>query len=299
MPQCPRHPQFLSPQAVFPLLSAPYAPKTSPGGTAVGQACSTPFQKADLRGAGTVAGRTVPLTFAPPQPALCAHDAHGLCVRGRGAGVVNQSLPTGATSCGSGAPTATPGAGRAPAARPPAGRGPDQGWAPARKDSPGKRGLGPPGLPPTAACTAGREFSLPGLLLMRSNCFPSFFYQNSGSRLGREPFSPKEAPRFEGLLRGGQPEPPAGRSAHRKLGARRGPLTWRPPGCGRAWEGGGGLTPRTCLSGEALVHCETPRSWQRTPSPASTRPTQRAGVGGDQLRGPRSEWPVPCDTLAA
>lgn len=120
---------------------------------------------------------------------------------------------------------------------------------------------------------------------MRSNCFPSFFYQNSGSRLGREPFSPKEAPRFEGLLRGGQPEPPAGRSAHRKLGARRRPLTWRPPGCGRAWEGGGGLTPRTCLSGEALVHCETPRSWRRTPSPASTRHTQRAGVGGDQLRG--------------
>lgn len=131
---------------------------------------------------------------------------------------------------------------------------------------------------------------------MRSNCFPSFFYQNSGSRLGREPFSPKEAPRFEGLLRGGQPEPPAGRSAHRKLGARRRPLTWRALGCGRAWEGGGGLTPRTCLSGEALVHCETPRSWQRTPSPASTRHTQRAGVGGDQLRGPRSEWPVPCDT---
>lgn len=69
---------------------------------------------------------------------------------------------------------------------------------------------------------------------MRSNCFPSFFYQNSGSRLGREPFSPKEAPRFEGLLRGGQPEPPAGRSAHRKLGARRRPLTWRALGCGRA-----------------------------------------------------------------
>lgn len=69
---------------------------------------------------------------------------------------------------------------------------------------------------------------------MRSNCFPSFFYQNSGSRLGREPFSPKEAPRFEGLLRGGQPEPPAGRSARRKLGARRRPLTWRALGCGRA-----------------------------------------------------------------
>lgn len=46
----------------------------------MGQACSTPFQKADLLGAGTVAGRTVPLTFAPPQPALCAHDAHSRAV---------------------------------------------------------------------------------------------------------------------------------------------------------------------------------------------------------------------------
>lgn len=70
----------------------------------MGQACSTPFQKADLLGAGTVAGRTVPLTFAPPQPALCAHDAHGLCVRGRGAGVVNQSLPTGAPPAAEAAP---------------------------------------------------------------------------------------------------------------------------------------------------------------------------------------------------
>lgn len=70
----------------------------------MGQACSTPFQKADLLGAGTVEGRTVPLTFAPPQPALCPHDAHGLCVRGRGAGVVNQSLPTGAPPAAEAAP---------------------------------------------------------------------------------------------------------------------------------------------------------------------------------------------------
>lgn len=49
--------------------------------------------------------------------------------------------------------------------------------------------------------------------------------------------------------------------------------------------GGRGRPDPADLSGEAFVHCETPRSWQRTPSPASTRHTQRAGVGGDQLRG--------------
>lgn len=128
----------------------------------MGQACSTPFQKADLLGAGTVAGRTVPLTFAPPQPALCAHDAHGLCVRGRGAGVVNQSLPTGAPPAVEAAPPLRlPGReGPQRPGRPQAEARTRDGLQPAKTPR-GKRGLGPPGLPPTAACTAGRSSRCP------------------------------------------------------------------------------------------------------------------------------------------
>lgn len=170
----------------------------------MGQASSTPFGKADLLGAGTVEGRTVPLTFAPPRPALCAHDAHGLCVCGVGGRgwltrvcrpehhQLRKQHPN-CNSRGRKGPSCPAARGQRP--------GPGMGSSPQRL--PGKEGSWSSGSSSHGRLYSRTEFSLPSLLLMRSNCFPSFFYQNSGSRLGREPFSPKKLPDSKACFEGG------------------------------------------------------------------------------------------------
>lgn len=140
----------------------PCTPRASPGETAVGQA-------SDLLGAGTWRAGQVPLTFAPPEQ-HCMRLTLAGCARGGGRGQPEFADRSVTSSTELHTPPAAEAApplqcpGQKGPQRPvhPAGRGPDQGSAPVRQDSQGKRAIrqSPSGLPPTAAFTDRQVLSV-------------------------------------------------------------------------------------------------------------------------------------------
>lgn len=163
VPQCPRHPRFLSRQAISPLPSALPAPQGRPRERLLWGRHQTSWG----RGRG---GQDRSPSPSPLQSGHCMRPTLAGCARGGGRGQPEFADRSVTSSTELHTPPAAEAApplqcpGQKGPQRPvhPAGRGPDQGSAPVRQDSRGKRAIrqSPSGLPPTAAFTDRQVLSV-------------------------------------------------------------------------------------------------------------------------------------------